>query len=76
MNYLAEVYLNYKPISIEELIGKKGNGQINMRDVEISLIKEYAAEDADITWQLYLILKKELGRWVYCHWQKPSKCPW
>jgi DNA polymerase I len=62
MNYLAEVYLNYKPISIEELIGKKGNGQINMRDVEISLIKEYAAEDADVTWQLYPVLKKELGR--------------
>ncbi len=62
MNYLAEVYLNYKPISIEELIGKKGSGQINMRDVEISLIKEYAAEDADITWQLYPVLKKELDR--------------
>jgi DNA polymerase I len=62
MNYLAEVYLNYKPISIEELIGKKGIGQINMRDVEIPLIKEYAAEDADITWQLYPILKKELDR--------------
>jgi DNA polymerase-1 len=62
MNYLAEVYLNYKPISIEELIGKKGNGQINMRDVEISLIKEYAAEDADVTWQLYPVLKKELER--------------
>ncbi len=62
MNYLAEVYLNYKPISIEELIGKKGSGQINMRDVEISLIKEYAAEDADVTWQLFPILKKELER--------------
>ena len=62
MNYLAEVYLNYKPISIEELIGKKGSGQINMRDVEISLIKEYAAEDADVTWQLYPVLKKELDR--------------
>ena len=62
MNYLAEVYLNYKPISIEELIGKKGNGQINMRDVEIGLIKEYAAEDADVTWQLYPVLKKELDR--------------
>lgn len=62
MNYLAEVYLNYKPISIEELIGKKGNGQINMRDVDIDLIKEYAAEDADVTWQLYPVLKKELNR--------------
>jgi DNA polymerase I len=62
MDYLAEVYLNYKPISIEELIGKKGSGQLNMRDVEIPVIKEYAAEDADITWQLYPILKKELER--------------
>jgi DNA polymerase I len=62
MNYLAEVYLNYQPISIEELIGKKGNGQINMRDVEINLIKEYAAEDADVTWQLYPVLQKELDR--------------
>ncbi len=60
MDYLAEVYLNYKPISIEELIGKKGSGQLNMRDVEISLISEYAAEDADVTWQLYPILKNEL----------------
>jgi DNA polymerase-1 len=62
MNYLAEVYMNYKPISIEELIGKKGSGQINMRDVDIPVIKEYAAEDADVTWQLYPILKKELDR--------------
>ena len=62
MNYLAEVYLNYKPVSIEELIGKKGSGQKNMRDVEIHLIKEYAGEDADITWQLYPVLRKELDR--------------
>jgi DNA polymerase-1 len=62
MNYLAEVYMNYKPISIEELIGKKGSGQINMREVDIPVIKEYAAEDADVTWQLYPILKKELDR--------------
>jgi DNA polymerase-1 len=62
MNYLAEVYLNYKPISIEELIGKKGSGQINMRDVDINIIKEYAAEDADVTWQLYPVLKSELNR--------------
>ncbi len=62
MNYLAEVYLNYKPISIEELIGKKGSGQINMRDVDTQPIKEYAAEDADMTWQLYPILQKELDR--------------
>jgi DNA polymerase-1 len=53
MDTLAEVYLNYTPVSIEQLIGKKGVKQSNMRDVEISAIKEYAAEDADITYQLY-----------------------
>jgi DNA polymerase-1 len=53
MDTLAEVYLNYTPVSIEQLIGKKGVKQGTMRDVEISAIKEYAAEDADITYQLY-----------------------
>lgn len=52
MNVLAETYLNYSPVSIEELIGKKGKGQGSMRDVELEQIKEYAAEDADITLQL------------------------
>ncbi len=53
MDTLAEVYLNYTPVSIEQLIGKKGAKQGTMRDVEIDAIKEYAAEDADITFQLY-----------------------
>jgi DNA polymerase-1 len=44
--------LQYEPIHIEELIGKKGKNQGNMRDVEIEKIKEYAGEDADITLQL------------------------
>jgi DNA polymerase-1 len=52
MNVLAETYLNYSPVSIETLIGKKGKGQISMRDVPFEEIKEYAAEDADITLQL------------------------
>jgi DNA polymerase-1 len=52
MNVLAETYLNYSPISIETLIGKKGKGQLTMRDVAVEEIKEYAAEDADITLQL------------------------
>jgi DNA polymerase-1 len=52
MDILAEDYLNYTPVSIEELIGKKGAKQGNMRDVELEKIKEYAAEDADITLQL------------------------
>lgn len=52
MNVLAETYLNYSPVSIETLIGKKGKGQLNMRDVPVELVKDYAAEDADITFQL------------------------
>jgi DNA polymerase-1 len=52
MDYLSETFLNYRPISIEELIGKKGKNQGNMRDVPIDIIKEYASEDADITLQL------------------------
>lgn len=60
LDYLAEVYLNYKMVPIEALIGKKGNQQKNMRDVDISVIKEYAGEDADISWQLYHVLNVEL----------------
>lgn len=52
MDLLSAQYLQYMPVSIETLIGKKGKGQGNMRDVEIEKIKEYAAEDADITLQL------------------------
>lgn len=57
MDVLAENYLNYKPLSITELIGSKGKKQGNMRDVELDLIKEYASEDADITLQLKEIFK-------------------
>lgn len=52
MNVLAETYLNYSPVSIETLIGKKGKGQLTMRAAPIEDIKEYAGEDADITLQL------------------------
>lgn len=52
MDILAEDFLHYTPVSIDELIGKKGAKQGNMRDVEFEKIKEYAAEDADITLQL------------------------
>jgi DNA polymerase-1 len=63
MDYLAEVYLNYLTIPIEDLIGK-GRMQKTMREVPVNLVKEYAAEDADITLQLYeklLPLLKENG---------------
>ncbi len=52
MDVLAETYLGYSPVSITTLIGKKGKDQGSMRDVELSVIKEYAVEDADITLQL------------------------
>lgn len=62
MDYLSEVYLNYKPVAIEELIGKKGKGQLNMRDIKIEKICEYAAEDADVTWQLAERFEPELNQ--------------
>ena len=52
MDILAENYLQYTPVSISSLIGAKGKAQGSMRDVELEQIKEYAAEDADITLQL------------------------
>ncbi len=52
MDILAQTYLNYTPVSISTLIGKKGSDQLSMRSVDINLIKDYAAEDADITLQL------------------------
>ncbi len=58
MQVLSEDYLNYTPISIETLIGKKGKNQGNMRDVAIEKIGEYAAEDADVTLQLFLIFRE------------------
>ncbi|HPX04418.1 MAG TPA: DNA polymerase I, partial [Tenuifilaceae bacterium] len=60
MNYLAEQLLNYKPIEIEKLIGKKGAGQLNMRSIPVDKISVYAAEDADITLQLKNILEPRL----------------
>lgn len=62
MDFLAETYLGYRPVAIEELIGTKGKGQGNMRHVAIDKIKEYAGEDADITLQLKYLLTEELER--------------
>ncbi|MDE3124715.1 MAG: DNA polymerase I [Bacteroidota bacterium] len=56
MDSLSEQYLHYQPIAIETLIGKKGKGQGNMQEVDLEKIKEYAAEDADITLQLKHVL--------------------
>ncbi|WP_431157365.1 DNA polymerase I [Winogradskyella poriferorum] len=61
MDVLAKTYLNYTPISITELIGKKGKNQLSMREVPIDKQTEYAVEDADITLQLKEHFEKELG---------------
>lgn len=61
MDLLAETYLNYSPVSIETLIGKKGKTQLSMRDVPLPKIAEYAAEDADITYQLKELFAPGLG---------------
>ena len=60
MDYMAEVYLNYRTIRIEELIGPKGKQQANMRDLPPGEIYEYAAEDADITLRLKNVLEPKL----------------
>lgn len=61
MDYLANVYLNYEPVPIETLIGKKGKGQLTMREADVEKVKEYAAEDADITLQLKNVLQPRLN---------------
>ena len=60
MDYLAEIYLHYQTIHIEELIGSKGKNQGNMRDLSPEVVCNYACEDADITLQLKEVLEKEL----------------
>jgi DNA polymerase-1 len=60
MQLLSEKFLQYSPIPIETLIGKKGKGQGSMKDVELEAIAEYATEDADITFQLYEVLQPAL----------------
>jgi DNA polymerase-1 len=61
LDILSETYLNYTPISITELIGKKGKNQLSMREVSLEKQTEYAVEDADITLQLKEHFAKELG---------------
>lgn len=60
MDVLSEKFLGYEPVSIEELIGKKGKSQGNMRDVDLEKITDYAAEDADITLQLKKVFEPML----------------
>ena len=62
MDYMAEIYLNYKTIHIDELIGPKGKNQRSMRDLSPTLVYEYACEDADITLRLKNKLEPELKK--------------
>jgi len=60
MDYLAEIYLNYRTIHFEDLVGSKGKNQADIRTVDINKLCDYAAEDADVTFRLKQILEKEL----------------
>ena len=62
LDRLAANLLNYSTIKIESLIGKKGVNQLNMKEVELDKIKDYGSEDADVTFQLYNILEKEIKK--------------
>ncbi|CAI8704405.1 DNA polymerase I [Chryseobacterium sp. IT-36CA2] len=62
MDYLSEVYLNYKPVSIETIIGKKGKKQGSFRDADVRTQTDYAAEDADVTFQLYELFAPQLKK--------------
>lgn len=62
MDYLSEVYLNYKPVSIETIIGKKGKKQGSFRDADLRTQTDYAAEDADVTFQLYELFAPQLKK--------------
>lgn len=62
MDFLAESYLTYKPISITDLIGKKGKNQGNMKDLKPEEVSDYACEDADITFQLKQIFEPEIQK--------------
>ncbi|MEO6132105.1 MAG: DNA polymerase I [Saprospiraceae bacterium] len=61
MDVMAEAYLGYSPVPITDLIGKKGKNQLSMQDIDLERIKEYAAEDADITLQLKSVTDKMLS---------------
>lgn len=63
MDYLAEIYLKYRTIYYEDVVGEKGKKQLNLRDVDLDLLCNYASEDADITFQLKEILEKELQKY-------------
>lgn len=62
LDYLAKLYLNYKPIPISDLIGERGAEQRNMQDVDIERVGQYAAEDADVTLQVAQVLRPDIEK--------------
>ena len=62
LDYLAELYLAYKPIPTSDLIGKRGEDQISMKDVPVETVAEYAAEDADITLQVARVIEPDIEK--------------
>lgn len=70
MDYLAEIYLNYQTIHIEELIGPKGKNQGNMRDLPPASVYEYACEDADVTLKLKNKLERNWTKTMYGNFLK------
>src|SRR5690606_28951861 len=61
LHVLSETYLNYTPLAIEEVIGKKGKNQLNLREVSVEKQTEYSVENADVIFQLKQHFEKELG---------------
>ncbi len=75
LDYLAKLYLNYQPISITTLIGERGPNQKNMRDVPLETVAEYAAEDADVTWQVAAAIRPELEKQGVSQVCNEVECP-
>lgn len=75
LDYLSEIYLGYKKVETEALIGKRGKNQLSMREVDLEQIKAYACEDADITFQLKQLLEAELDKFnvrkLFDHMEMP-----
>ncbi len=63
LDYLCEIYLNYEKVHIENLIGKRGKNQLNMKSVPKEKLREYACEDADLTFQLKYALDPDLDKY-------------
>jgi DNA polymerase-1 len=75
LDYLSALYLNYKPIPITDLIGPAGENQKHMQDVPLETLAEYAAEDADVTWQIAKLMRPDLERQGVAQVCHEVECP-